>query len=119
MLEMPSPELPIRIHPKFVTINRKYRPGIVSDDELLLEFMHLLAHVVADHDWQEYLETGEHRCFSTDPNVDWEAHDAKWAARDAEARLRDDKAAAGTLRKKDARGHKKAKPTRRVAAAEL
>jgi len=68
--------------------------------QAMVEFVQYLARAAEARDYREFLETGESRWMSSDPNVDWAAHDAKWAKKDAEAELQRQEAIIAEKRRK-------------------
>lgn len=94
----------------------------------VVELVEFLARAAADRDHKEYLEVGKHRYFSDDPNVDWAAHDAWWAAYDAKKEAERQQAVdeekaqkreARRLKKAEALGKSPARPSVAEASPEM
>lgn len=78
-----------------------------------------LAKIASEQDLKELEETGDCRWMSSDPNVDWVAHDARWAKKDAEAALRREEAiVADKARKEQERERRRAQKAREALASQ-
>lgn len=112
-------ELVVRYHAPEYATEEEAAAGRARGEKALVELVKHLARVTFDQEYKELIETGESRWMSSDPNVDWAAHDARWALRDAEKeRQRQQALAEEKAQKREERRRRKAQVLHQPLPAE-